>query len=334
MIPRASPLLLWLVLLGLIAFTFVASVLLGSAWVAPGELWTALYGDPGSTVGRIFWELRVPRSVLGLLVGASLGLSGAALQELLHNPLMEPGVGGVSASASLAAVVALYAGLSPFAVPLFGMVGALAAVWLVEAIAGRSGTNQSVLLAGLLITTGCNALIALALNISPNPLASLEVVFWLMGSLTDRSMEHVSWVLLPMPVGAALLLSCGRALRTWTLGEETAQSLGVDRRWLRMRVTVGSALAVGAAVSVSGSIGFVGLFVPHLMRPCVRWDPARLLPASALGGALLLSWADLCVRLGARVMHGVELKLGVMTALLGTPPLLVFALRSRRTVVA
>ena len=331
MTPSGSRIRLWLGLSGLIALTFAASVLVGSAWLSPAELWTALSGDASSTLVRILWELRLPRALLGLLVGASLGLSGAALQGLLHNPLMEPGVGGVSAGASLAAVVALYAGLSPLAVPLSGMIGALAAVWLVETIAGRTATAQSVLLAGLVITTGCNALIALALNLSPNPLASLEIVFWLLGSLTDRSMEHVSWVVAPMAVGGALLLSCGRALRAWTLGEETAHSLGIGRRSLRLRVMLGAALAVGAAVSVSGSIGFVGLFVPHLMRPWVQSDPARLLPASALGGALLLSWADVAVRLGARVMHGSELKLGVMTALLGAPPLLVFALRTRRT---
>jgi iron complex transport system permease protein len=212
------------------------------------------------------------------------------------------------------------------------MIGALAAVWVVETIAGKTATAQSVLLAGLVITTGCNALIALALNLSPNPLASLEIVFWLLGSLADRSMEHVRWVVAPMAVGAALLLSCGPALRAWTLGEETAHSLGIGRRSLRLRVMLGAALAVGAAVSVSGTIGFVGLFVPHLMRPWVQSDPARLLPASALGGALLLSWADVAVRLGARVTHGGELKLGVMTALLGTPPLLLFAMRARRTV--
>lgn len=321
--------MIWLVLPALIGLTFWASVLLGSAWVPPGELWMALQGDDGSTLARIFWELRVPRSLLGLLVGASLGLSGAALQGLLHNPLMEPGVGGVSAGASLAAVVALYTGVSLWLVPLAGMIGALAAVWLVETIAGRRANTQSVLLAGLLITTGCTALIALALNLSPNPLASLEIVFWLLGSLTDRSMDHVRWVLVPMAVGAALLLSCGRQLRAWTLGEETAQSMGIGRRSLRLRLMVGSALAVGASVSVSGSIGFVGLFVPHLMRRWVRSDPARLLPASALGGALVLSWADLGVRLGARVTHGTELKLGVTTALLGTP-LLVLALRNRK----
>ena len=327
---RATLVRLWVALSALVALTFAASMLVGSAWVSPADMWSALRGDAASTVFRVVWELRLPRSLLGLLVGASLGLSGAALQGLLHNPLMEPGVGGVSAGASLAAVVALYAGLSPLVVPLSGMFGALAAVWLVEAIAGRTGTAQSVLLAGLVITTGCTALIALALNLSPNPLASLEIVFWLLGSLTDRSMEHVGWVVAPMALGWALLLSCGRALRAWTLGEETAHSLGISRRSLRLRVMVGSALSVGAAVSVSGSIGFVGLFVPHLMRPWVQSDPGRLLPASALGGALLLSWADLAVRLGARLTHGAELKLGVMTALLGTPPLLVFALRTRR----
>jgi iron complex transport system permease protein len=329
MIPRRRRLGVWAVLSALIGLTFIGSILVGSASVAPARLWNALCSESSSPLARILWELRLPRALLALLVGASLGLSGAAMQGLMHNPLIEPGIGGVSAGASLAAVMALYAGVSPLAVPLSGMIGALAAVWLVEAIGAKSESDQSILLAGLLVTTACNALIALALNLSPNPLASLEIVFWLLGSLTDRSMEHVRWVLPPMAVGAVLVLSCGRELRAWTLGEEAARSLGIGSRSLRLRLMLGSALAVGAAASVSGSIGFVGLFVPHLMRRWVQSDPARLLPASAAGGALVLSWADVGVRYSARVMHGTELKLGVMTALLGTP-LLLLALRRRR----
>jgi iron complex transport system permease protein len=301
--------------------------------VSPSELWQALRSDSATVLVHIFWELRVPRALLGLLIGASLGLSGACLQGLLHNPLVEPGIGGVSSGAALGAVVALYTGLSPVAglgLPAAGMAGALVAVWMVELLGGRVASTQGVLLAGLILTTTCNALIALFLNLSPNPMASLEIVFWLLGSLTDRSMDHVRWALGPMLVGMALLLSCGRALRVWALGAEAASSLGVHPQWLRLRVMLGSALAVGAAVSVSGSIGFVGLFVPHLVRPWVRGDPARLLPASALGGALLLSWADVAVRFSAQFMQGSEVKLGVMTALLGTVPLALLAMRSRR----
>jgi iron complex transport system permease protein len=331
--PRAASPWPWLVLCGLVVLSFVGSVFLGSTVVSPVELWTALRSDSGGVLVHIFWELRVPRALLGLLVGASLGLSGACLQGLLHNPLVEPGIGGVSAGAALGAVVALYTGLSPVAglgLPVAGMMGALAAVWTVELIGGRTASTQGVLLGGLVLTTACNALVALVLNLSRNPMASLEIMFWLMGSLTDRSMDHVRWVLGPMLVGMALMLSCGRALRAWSLGADAASSLGIHARWLRLRVMLGSALAVGAAVSVSGSIGFVGLFVPHLIRPWVRADPARLLAASALGGALVLCWADVAVRLSARLLQGSEVKLGVMTALLGTVPLAILALKSRK----
>jgi iron complex transport system permease protein len=197
-------------------------------------------------------------------------------------------------------------------------------------MAGQEAGTQRVLLAGLVLTTGCNAGVALVLNLSPNPMASLELTFWLLGSLSDRSFLHLSWVAAPMVVGLALMLCSGRALRAWSLGPEAARSLGVHSAWLRWRILLGSALAVGAAVSVTGTIGFVGLFVPHLIRPRVRADAAWLLPTSALAGGVLLIWADAAVRASAPLLQGIELKIGVTTALLGTPGLFWYALRARR----
>lgn len=324
---------LFAILALLVAGTFALSVIVGSAAVRPWALWRALADGDRPLVARVFWELRVPRAALGLMVGACLGLAGAAMQGLMHNPLVEPGVGGVSGGAALGAVLAIYSGLvdlSGLAPQVAGVAGALLAVLLIEIVAGRGVTSEGALLAGFVVTTGCNALIALVLNLSPNPLASHEIIFWLLGSLADRSTDHVRAAAPPMILGALLLFSCGGALRAWTLGEEAAASLGVRPRLLRLRLMFGSALAVGAAVSVSGTVGFVGLFVPHVLRPRVHGDPARLLWASALGGALALSWADLLARLSGRVLNGGELKLGVVTALLGTPPLLLVALRARR----
>jgi iron complex transport system permease protein len=334
-ISRRRSLALFLALAALIAATFVLSVAVGSASVNPLALWRSLAAGDQPILARIFWELRVPRAALGLMVGACLGLSGAAMQGMMHNPLVEPGIGGVSAGAALGAVVAIYSGLadrSGLAAPLAGMTGALLAVAAIAVVGGRGVSPESVLLAGFVVTTGCNALIALALNLSENPLASREIVFWLLGSLADRSAAQMRAVAAPMALGAVLLLSCGGALRAWTLGQGAAESLGVRPAALRLRLLFGSALSVGAAVSVSGTIGFVGLFVPHLLRPLVHGDPARLLWASALGGALALTWADVLARLSARVLAGGELKLGVVTALLGTPPLLFLALRARRGV--
>lgn len=333
---RRGSLGLFAVLSALTAGSVALSVLIGSAAVPPLELLRAASGDDGQAVlARVFWELRVPRAALGAMVGASLGLSGAAMQGLMHNPLVEPGIGGVSAGAALGAVVAIYSGLSSASglfTPIAGMAGALLAIAAVALIGGRSVAPEAVLLAGFVVTTGCNALIALALNMSPNPFASHEIIFWLLGSLADRSAGQLRAVAAPMALGAGLLLSCGGGLRAWSLGSAAAASLGVKPGGLRLRLLLGSALSVGAAVSVSGTIGFVGLFVPHVLRPLVHGDPARLLWASALGGALALTWADLLARLSGRALAGGELKLGVVTALLGTPPLLLLALRARRGV--
>jgi len=322
-----------LVLTGCLAAVVPGAMLLGSSRVAPGALLGALRGPAAHELHVLLWEIRVPRVLLGALVGAALAASGAALQEWLQNPLVEPGIGGVSSGAALCAVLALYGGLSihsALAVPAAAMAGALGAALAVAALAGRDLGNERVLLAGLALTTACNAAIALVLNLSPNPLASLELTFWLLGSLADRSLVHLGWVLGPMALGFVLLLVQGRALRAWALGPEVAASLGVNPLLLRACVLLGTALTVGAAVSVSGTIGFVGLFVPHLLRRRVQGDAAWLVPASALAGAILLVLADAAVRVSGPWMQGIELKVGVMTALLGTPVLFLHALRGGR----
>ena len=198
---------------------------------------------------------------------------------------------------------------------------------LLHLLAGREASTLSIILAGVAINAFSAALTSLVLNFAPNPYAALEIIFWIMGSLADRSMEHVQLVAPIMLLGWLLLLASGRGLDALTLGEDTAASLGIDLGYLRLKLILGTALAVGAAVAVSGAIGFVGLVVPHLLRPLVGQQPARLLPASALGGAALLLAADLLVRL---LPTGPELKLGVVTALVGAPIFLLLLHRLRR----
>ena len=295
------------------------SLWFGHAPVTVEQVWSALAGNGEARVQAVLFELRVPRALLGMIVGASLGLAGAAMQGLLRNPLAEPGVVGVSGCAGLGAVAVFYSGLVsslPFALPLGGMLGAIFAVVLLYLLSGRAANTLTLILAGVALNAFAGALTALALNLSSNPFAAFEIVFWLMGSLADRSTEHVWLCLVPSLFGWGLLLTSGRGLDALSLGEETAASMGVALKRLRFVVIVGTALAVGAAVAVSGMIGFVGLVVPHLLRPWVGFQPSRLLWASALGGAILLLLADMIVR---AIPTDVELKIGVLTAFIGAP---------------
>jgi len=278
----------------------------------------AISGRPTADA-LVLLELRLPRALLGALVGASLGIAGAALQGLMRNPLAEPGIIGVSGTAALGAVVVFYFGFAGFlslALPLGGIAGALVATLLLYVLAGRGAGTMTLILAGVAINSFAGALTALALNLSPNPYAALEIVFWLLGSLADRSLAHVALVLPPMLIGWALLLGSARALDALTLGEDTAQSLGVDLRRLRWQLVGGAGLSVGSAVAVTGAIGFVGFVVPHLLRPLTGYRPGRLLLASGLGGAALTLAADIAVRL---IPTRPELKLGVVTAIIGAP---------------
>lgn len=307
----------------------LASLAAGPAPIAFLDSLAALWGRGGTDV-LVIQEIRVPRTLLAAFTGATLGLAGAALQGLLRNPLAEPGLIGVSGGAAFGAVVMLYTGLSQafaLALPLGGMAGAFVAAAALYALAGRDAGVLTLILAGIAINSLAAALTALALNLAPSQFAALEIAFWLLGSVADRSFDHV-WLTLPfMAAGWAMLLTTGRALDALTLGDETAQSLGFDQARLRALIVAGITLSVGAAVAVTGGIAFVGLVAPHLMRPLVGHMPSRLLAASALSGAALLLIADVVVRL---FPAGPELKLGVVTSLIGAPFFLWLVLRMRR----
>lgn len=316
------------VLTVVVALSFLASLMVGTSGIGWPDVQGVLRSEADTTAALILWELRLPRALLGAVVGASLALSGACLQGFLRNPLAEPGIIGISSASALGAVVAIYTGLAllvPVALPLLAIGCSLLAVLALQSLA-RSGGALTLILAGVAISSLCAALTSLALSISPNPFASLEIVFWLLGSITDRSMAHF-WLIAPfIATGWLLLALTARPLDALTLGTETAISLGVNLPRLRMLVTVGAACCVGAATAVSGVIGFVGLVVPHLLRPLVGYQPSRLLPASALGGAALLLIADVVVRL---LTTESEIRLGVVTALVGVPFFFYLVIRSR-----
>jgi iron complex transport system permease protein len=308
---------------------FSLSLLVGPAAIGFSDSLAALFSRHRDAIALIMQEIRLPRALLGLMIGATLGLSGAVLQGYLRNPLAEPGLIGVSASASLGAVLAIYTGLTavfPLALPLAALAASVVAVVIVQAMAGARGSALTLILAGVAVSSFAGAMTSLALNLSPNPFAALEIMFWMLGSLTDRSMTHV-WLALPfMLAGWVALLSLGRALDALTLGGDTAASLGVDMRRVQFLAIFGTAASVGAATAVAGAIGFVGLVVPHLLRPFCGGRPSRLLPASALGGACVVLAADILVRI---IAPGRDLKLGVLTAIVGAPFFLWLIYRER-----
>jgi iron complex transport system permease protein len=310
----------WLlpILLVLLLATFVASLLAGPIWLSPGQVFRSLVSPTPQLAGLIVTDLRLPRAVLACVAGAALGLSGAVLQGFTRNPLAEPGLLGVTAGASLGAVIAIYFGMASvfeFTAPLMGLIGALAAGALTFAL-GRNGGTVTFVLAGAAVSGLGGALIAVALNLAPSPYAAYEIMTWLMGSLTDQSWNHVGLVLPFVVVGGAMLMSTANGLDALSLGEIQAQSLGVNLARLRLRVILGTALAVGATTSVTGAIGFIGLVAPHLIRPLVSARPRQILIPAAILGALLLLLADIATRL---IHVGPEMKLGVLTSLIGTP---------------
>lgn len=309
-------------LLCLTLAAFLLSLMAGKVWIWPMS-WAADNAD-----GWIFLELRLPRALLGLCIGAVLGLSGAVLQGYLRNPLADTTVLGVSASAALGGVLAIFLGINLVPFGLFGcaMIGAGASILLLLAI-GRGGGPIGFILGGMVLSTLAGALTTFVISIAPNPFAASEIINWLMGALTDRLMEDVLTALPFMAIGVLLLLTTGPALDALTLGENGAKSLGVDLFRLQWLIVLGVGLSVGASVAVSGVVGFVGLIVPHLIRSFYGEQPSRILVPSALGGAVLTLTADSLVRV---IPSTGEMRLGIAMAVLGAPFFLLLLLRYRK----
>lgn len=305
------------------------SFFVGPSHLSSGALLQGLLDGQG-LAGTIAREIRLPRTGLALVVGAALGASGAALQGLFRNPLAEPGVTGVTSCAGLGAVLALYFGfasLSAALLPLFAILGALASAGILYALSRRGAGVMALVLAGVAISSLATALTALALSFAANPYAMSEMVLWMMGALKDRTLTDLAFAAPLVALGIVLLLSAARGLDALTLGEEAAHSLGVNVSGVRMRVVLGVALATGAATAAAGAVSFVGLVVPHLLRPFTGYRPARLILPSALGGALLVTASDVLVR---SIDPGEQLRLGVVTAMLGAPFFLWLILKLRR----
>lgn len=316
------------VLAVLVIVLTVLSLGVGPVAIAPPAALQALFDGQGP-FGIIVREIRLPRALLALLIGGSLGLSGAALQGLMRNPLAAPSVFGAPQAASFGAVMVLYfgfAGALSFALPFAAIAGALVSVAAVVLLGGPRSSILILVLAGLGMGSLFGAATSLAVSLAPNPYAVTEIVFWLLGSLEDRSMRHVAMAAPFILAGCAALLWAGRWLRAMALGEDTASTLGAPVVAVRLAVVAGVALAVGAGVAVAGSIGFIGLVAPHMTRPLVRHDPQRALIPSALAGAALLLAADLMVRI---IPSQSEVKVGVLTSLVGVPFFLRIVLRRR-----
>ncbi len=311
-----------LLLVAGLAAAMLLSLIAGKVWV-PFSAWHS--GDPR---WLIIMELRLPRTILAAAVGAGLGLSGAAMQGYLRNPLADPGLFGVSAGAALGAVISLFFGSTAFwFLPAFALTGAAVSMALLALLVGQSGSVIVFTLAGIILSSVAGSMTALAISLAPTPFATSQIVTWLMGALTDRSWDDVAIALPVIGVGALLLALTGRTLDALTLGESAARSMGVDPLRLQILIVLGVGLCVGASVAAAGIIGFVGLIVPHLVRPLVGNRPSAVLLPSAIGGALLLVLADCLVRAAPTVS---ELRLGIAMAMLGGPFFLILLLKLRR----
>lgn len=319
----------------LIAVLTGALVLAVAFAVSFGEtvLDLAAYGraftDPSSGEAAVLWQIRLPRALCALLVGAALGLAGAVMQGLLRNPLAEPGVIGVSGTAACAAAMAIIAGFAaiPGAVEMAALVGAALAGGLLVVVGARLKAPEALILFGVALSSFSGAATALIFNLSPSPVASAEVMNWLLGSVANRSWFDVMWVAVALTISAFFARLALSGLRMLTLGEDVARASGLPLAQLRVWALLAAAVASGAAVAVAGVIGFVGLAAPHLVRSSVRGDPGRILLPSALMGGLILVLADLATRL---IPTDQELKLGVLTALIGAPLFAIMAWRAAR----
>ena len=319
-----------LLLLAALGAAAAAACLVGEVPLSTAQ-YAEAFRHPASPPGEVLWTIRAPRTAAAGVVGAALGLAGAVMQGLLRNPLADPAVLGVSAFAGLGASIALALGLATAgggAVEAAALVGALAAGAALTGLAARLKEPEALILFGVALSALGGALTALVFNLSPSPIATAEVLSWLMGSVENRSWADLGWALPPLLIGGGLCAYAARGLTALTLGEETAATLGLPMARLRAAAVSGAALLTGAAVALAGIVGFVGLAAPHLVRAGAGNEPGRILLPSALAGALLLVLADLIGRL---IPSEVELKLGVLTALFGAPLFALIAWRASRS---
>ena len=304
------------------------SLFFGAADLSVSQTLSALLGNGREIDITIVRELRLPRALLGAVIGAGLGASGAALQGYTRNPLAAPGILGFTSCAALGAVIALYFGFTHF-VPVAALIGTMLGALLILKIAGPRKGASTLILAGVGVGALATALTGLIMNFAPNPWALSEIVYWLMGSLKNAELGGLMICAPLTALGIALLLFVGPDLRTLSLGEETATSLGVSLGKVRALLIAGTALCVGSGVAIAGAIGFIGLFVPHIIRLIFGPDPMKLIPLSALGGAAFLVFADIITR--ALTGPGTQLYLGILTSLIGVPFFLYLAVKETRT---
>lgn len=321
------PAVFWLVASLALLVAAVLGVGLGSVALAPGDVLRALAGGGDETTVTIVRSLRLPRVALAAVVGAGLGLSGAALQGTLRNPLAEPYLLGVSGGAAVGAVLAVSFGLGAGAgLPLAAFAGAALAVSVaigVARAAGGRGDPRLLLMAGVIVGAFANAAIMIVLAGAPADTVR-GALWWMMGSVALASWSQVAWLACYVVVGAALLVRAAREIDVLALGEETAAALGVAVERSGGRVFLVASFVAAATVAAAGLVGFVGLVVPHLVRAAGIRRHRALLPGAALAGAALVVAADLLAR---TVRAPAELPLGAVTAVVGVP---FFLLQLRR----
>ena len=281
-------------------------------------------------------QLRLPRIIVGALVGMALGVAGANMQGLFRNPMADPGIIGVSAGGALGAVTAIALGVSGIfyqALSAFAFLGAMAAAFLVYGIAivGGRFNMATLLLAGVAVSAFFGAIVSAIMVLVPSNEALREILFWLTGGLDSRSWEHVR-LAAPMIIGgSAVIFVLSRDLNLLMLGDDEAKSMGVRVGAIRLGLLAAASLITGVAVAVSGTIAFVGLVVPHMLRLVVGPDHRVLIPLSAIGGALFMVIADTIAR---TVVQPAEFRVGIITAFVGAPFFIFLLIRNKRHTTA
>lgn len=336
---KAQPALVFVALSVLVLIAVVLGVCVGAVPIrlvsvlaaAAHGLGLQLFPAPDPTTAIIIGQLRLPRVVAALLVGCALAVCGVIMQGLFRNPMASPEILGVSAGGSLGAVIAITAGLagaSQLLLPLFTMAGALVSTTLIYLLSSSRGTTSLffIIIAGMAISALCGGVTS-GLLLFARQYEVSQYVFWTMGGLDGRTWQHVLFSAPVLVPGVLALSLFSRELNLFSLGEEGAHSLGVSVEAVKRLLLALSAIVTGVAISVSGPVGFIGLLVPHLLRMLIGPDHRRLIPASALGGGLFLVVCDL---IGRSIAPPFEIRVGIITAVIGSPYLLSLVLRTQR----